>query len=970
MTYDQLISHFIADLNLFNHSWITPMRQVVIKLFQAMVSDDVAVAIAATVACFILPGLISDRRKARALTGAPRLARIDSPIAALRHFDSAADTAEAILEMARAAFTAAEPRAAAAQPRRNQLSTRITKLTQRAETACAAGRISVAARVLAELEPLLGGAEAQLEDRPPISAAARAELVASLFPESNDDDILGDGEGDTEPFELSYEDVQSSLASLPTDRAAGHSGWTNRLLRKLAMGGSPADTFVFSARLTAVYNHLLTGKAAPELHALWATSRLVFIPKDENAYRPIGIGEILYRVMGSTIIRIEGPRLATILQPHQLAVGVSGGVEIAAVLADLGYGDGDTGTMCVDVSNAFNSVRRRLMYEGIALHFPAILPFFKWFYGRAIQLRDNRGTIVGHATSGCLQGDPLSSAYFALATYPILRRLDEALRLAEQAAGITIHRGLVVAIADDLTLQAATPVLFTIAPTVVEIFAEYGLRINLGKSGILSPSATTTPNPPEGWSLHDDGGKTLGRPLGTKAAQEAWLESLLQRRGPSIQALQHIKPQDAWIILRSSSNRRFDYVHKVTSKLFGERHFQAHDQRIDTGLMRIAAAPMHEHIREVRELPIDLGGLSLPSTTGIESMQHYLITQQRTQLFIVKYYPYLRAVHQQRFYSEEDEGTIYSELRERTEALYQLLGDDAPLMRGINMYKRAAKLSAKDMLAARARHLQQTLAASPHSRPMAAGLLSAMTANTGQWLRCTSLPMYGTGIKFSDNAFLEMLRNRLLCPFTSFYGPAPGFCACSVRVPVSLAAVPMHPLVCHTGKTISNERHDRLRDRLAKLIRVVLPESNTRIEPDNHMGILLEPRPDIYYEEQGVPKYIDVVVAEPTAQIYTNHPTLSSVTHENAAAIASERRKRGAYAAANQGIDMEPFAIESTGRLGPSAQALLTKFCTKDINAQALRDFLFDTSFILATSKGNILAECRRKLARRNEDMH
>jgi hypothetical protein len=285
------------------------------------------------------------------------------------------------------------------------------------------------------------------------------------------------------------------------------------------------------------------------------------------------------------------------------------------------------------------------------------------------------------------------------------------------------------------------------------------------------------------------------------------------------------------------------------------------------------------------------------------------------------------------------------------------------------MYKRAAKLSTMDMTAARARHLHETLAADPYTSAMAAGLLSAKTANTGQWLRCTSLPLYGTGIFFSDNAFLEMLRNRLLCPFTSVRGPAHGTCACTVRGPVLLAAVPMHPLVCPIGHSIANERHDRSRDRLVKLIRVVLPASNARIEPDNHLGVQFKKRPDIYYEDNGEPKYIDVVIAEPTAQIHTNHPTLSSVTHENAAAIASERRKRAVYAAANQGIDVEPFAIESTGRLGPAAQALLNKFCTKDINAQALRDFLFDTSFILAAYKGSILAACRSKLARGTDDM-
>jgi hypothetical protein len=423
------------------------------------------------------------------------------------------------------------------------------------------------------------------------------------------------------------------------------------------------------------------------------------------------------------------------------------------------------------------------------------------------------------------------------------------------------------------------------------------------------------------------------------------------------------------MILKLSSNHRFDYLHKVTSKLFGELHFQDHDQRIDSALLQIAAAPTHAHIRTIRELPIDLGDLSLPSTTGIESMQHYLITQHRTKLFLAAYHPLLRAVHKQRFYSTEDDGTIFSALTDSTdENYYRPVAAGAPQELSINRYKKAVKIAMKGMVQARATHLQALLAGDPRTQAIAAGLLSAMTENAGQYLRCTVLPQYGTGIKFSDNAFLEMLRHRLLILFTAPYGPAPGNCTCSTHAPINLSALPMHPLVCPAARIIIVERHDMIRDRLAKLIRVMVPENNTRVEPDNHQGALFVRRPDIYYEEHGAPKYVDVVIAEPTAQIHMNTPDFSSIDHPSAAAIMSERRKLAEYAAANQGIELEPFAVESTGRLGPSAQALLSKFCPGDAQAQALRDFLFDLSFICAATKGKLLSACRSRLSRRNEE--
>jgi hypothetical protein len=122
-------------------------------------------------------------------------------------------------------------------------------------------------------------------------------------------------------------------------------------------------------------------------------------------------------------------------------------------------------------------------------------------------------------------------------------------------------------------------------------------------------------------------------------------------------------------------------------------------------------------------------------------------------------------------------------------------------------------------------------------------------------------------------------------------------------------------------------------------------------------------RPDIYYEENGSPFYLDVVVPEPCSLVAMNHPTLSSITHAGSAATLAEMRKRRDYDAANQGIDVQPFAIESTGRLGAFAKALLDHVCRD--KAQDLHSFLFDVSYVLASAKGRLISTCRRRLANR-----
>ena len=259
---------------------------------------------------------------------------------------------------------------------------------------------------------------------------------------------------------------------------------------------------------------------------------------------------------------------------------------------------------------------------------------------------------------------------------------------------------------------------------------------------------------------------------------------------------------------------------------------------------------------------------------------------------------------------------------------------------------------------------QASLAASPHSQAFSAQLLSSSIPNAAYWLRSTSLPAYGTGVSFSGEDFLEMLRNRLLVPFTTLHGPGQTFCTCSDHGRVDLRAFPMHPLICSHNKAITIARHDTVRDRLATLLHSVLPDGRVRTEPDQHEGVLLTRRPDLYYEMNGQAHYLDIVIAEPTAAVYLNHPAMSSSTFPCAAAMQSEQRKLLEYANAAQNIMIQPFAIESTGRIGPAAKALLDHVCRD--KPQEVQAFLFDLSFILASAKGRLLATCRRRLLNRD----
>ena len=113
-----------------------------------------------------------------------------------------------------------------------------------------------------------------------------------------------------------------------------------------------------------------------------------------------------------------------------------------------------------------------------------------------MDLRWNDGSIIGRASTGVLQGDPLSTLYlFALGIQPLLSRLKSKLRDIEDAnhVGPYSKRGIVFAIADDITIHAGTPDLFQLSSMLGSIFDSHQLPLNIDKSWIMGTQVFSQP---------------------------------------------------------------------------------------------------------------------------------------------------------------------------------------------------------------------------------------------------------------------------------------------------------------------------------------------------------------------------------------------------------------------------------------------------------------------------------------------
>ena len=101
------------------------------------------------------------------------------------------------------------------------------------------------------------------------------------------------------------------------------------------------------------------------------------IPLDKNpGVRPIGIGEVLRRIVGKSIITILKPEILQSAGNLQLCAGQLGGCEAAVhAMGEIFDEDECEAVLLVDATNAFNSINRSVMLHNIKLICPALATF-------------------------------------------------------------------------------------------------------------------------------------------------------------------------------------------------------------------------------------------------------------------------------------------------------------------------------------------------------------------------------------------------------------------------------------------------------------------------------------------------------------------------------------------------------------------------------------------------------------------
>ena len=223
-------------------------------------------------------------------------------------------------------------------------------------------------------------------------------------------------------FDSMDEELVQKVA-LKTRGAAGPSNfdasdWRSMLVSR-AHGTSSTE---LCTSIVSLAKKLCTENVNENVEALMACR---LIPLDKNpGLRPIGIGEVLRRIIGKMVVSVLRGDLQENAGDLQLCAGQKSGCEAGIhAMSDI-YDDEEThGVIQVDANNAFNTINRKMFLQNISIICPEISTFITNCYQKPARLFVVGGIEI-LSQEGTTQGDPTAMYVYGLGLVPLISALS------------------------------------------------------------------------------------------------------------------------------------------------------------------------------------------------------------------------------------------------------------------------------------------------------------------------------------------------------------------------------------------------------------------------------------------------------------------------------------------------------------------------------------------------------------------
>ena len=509
----------------------------------------------------------------------------------------------------------------------------------------------------------------------------------------------------------------------------------------------------------------------------YVANRLIPLHKnpgeEDIQIRPIGVGEVLRRIVGKTISWSLSEDIQTAAGPLQVSTGLKGGSE-AAIHAMKSVFDNEAtdGVILVDAENAFNKLNRMVALHNIQFLCPPLATVLINTYRRPARLFIQGG---GEITSseGTTQGDTLAMAFYGISTKPILTSLR-----------IVVPDILQVWFADDATGGGGLKSLHEWWLQIIELGKKYGYHVKSSKSWLILKDPAKCEEAKRLFAdspinITCDGKRHLGAAIGTDAFKEEYVSGMVSQWCTHIKKLTTIaqsQPHAAYAGFIHGEQHKFGYFLRTLEGI--SDMLKPLDDTINNEFIpALFGTTITDQDRELFSLPSKDGGLGIRPISSNSNRAHH------TSVTLTK--PLIESI-----LAQSDVLPSADEVK-KAKAKADAITTAAASNLKTNVMN--------TLSAARKRDVEQT------ARPGASSWLGA-------------LPIQSRGLNLNKGEFQDALCLR----YEKKLKNLPEKCPCTADFNV------VHAMNCHRGGFV-NARHDNIKNFDAKLLEAVC--NDVEVEP-------------------------------------------------------------------------------------------------------------------------------------------
>ena len=406
-------------------------------------------------------------------------------------------------------------------------------------------------------------------------------------------------------------------SALHTEGAAGPSGLDAMSWRRLctAFGQKSND---LCCALASFARRICTTYIDPSGLTAYTSCRLIPLDKCPGV-RPIGIGEVVRRIIGKSVMRTIKHNLQEAVGSLQLCAGQDAGCEAAFHALKYIFTEDDTeAVILVDATNAFNRLNRQVTLLNCQAICPSMSPILTNIY------RNDSWLFVGgqclKSKEGTTQGDPLAMAMYAIGTQPLIRRLDG---IAKQ-----------VWYADDSAAGSSLERLRQWWDLLEEIGPLYGYFPNSSKTHVVTKpeyaESAASIFQGTGIAISAVGRRYLGGALGSTSFVQIFIRKKVQEWVEEIKTLSEFavtQPHAAYAAFVHGLSSRWNYLLRVTD--WTEHSASELLQLLESTIRSQFIPALTGHalpgdlVRNLLALPARLGGLGLINPVAVSAEQHH-----------------------------------------------------------------------------------------------------------------------------------------------------------------------------------------------------------------------------------------------------------------------------------------------------------------------------------------------------------